>query len=161
MRNRLWAAALAAAAIAFASAAWGQSGTPLPVLPGYLATAGCPSSNLSPCFRSLAVGSGLVSGAASATGTAATTIIAAQGTGVKIYITGVQCGRNDAGTTASTVTFDDGAATTIVLPNAGSGGINTISFNTPLVVAANTAFTFQSSASITTVYCNAQGYIGS
>lgn len=101
-----------------------------------------------------------VSGAASATGTGATTIIAAGGSGVKLYITSVQCYRSDAGTTAAYVTLDDGASTIVVLPNGGGGGGATLTLPIPLVVAANTAFTFTASTSLTTVYCSGQGFKG-
>ena len=98
-----------------------------------------------------------VSGKGSATGTGATTIITAPGSN-KLYITGAQCFRTDAGTTAAYVTFNDGASTVMGLANSGGGGGNNMVFSTPLVVAATTAFTFTASGSLTTVYCNAQGY---
>jgi hypothetical protein len=41
-----------------------------------------------------------------------------------------------------------------------TGGDNEV-YETPLVVAANTALTFAPSASSSTIYCNAQGYAGS
>jgi hypothetical protein len=102
----------------------------------------------------------LVSGSASATTTAATTIIAAPTATRLIYITGVQCGRTDVGTTASSVTFNDDASTVMVLPNSGNGGANNMVFPRPLMVPAATAFKFTSSGSISTVYCNAQGFTG-
>lgn len=104
-----------------------------------------------------------VSGAASATGTAATQIIAAPSTGAAmptaLFITGVQCGRTDAGTTATFVTFNDTNATILVLPNSGGGGGNNAVFNSPISPGPSTKFTFTSSGSISTVYCNAQGFI--
>jgi hypothetical protein len=115
------------------------------------------------CSAALAqqpITSNLVSGSASATGTSATTIIAAPTTTRLIYVTAVQCGRNDTGTTASYVTFNDNAATIMVLPNSGGGGANTMTLSHPLVVPAATAFKFTSSASISTVYCNARGFSG-
>ena len=102
----------------------------------------------------------MVRGAASATGTGATTVIASAGGSLKNYITDVECGRTDAGSTAAYVTFNDSASTILVLPNGGGGGGNNKTFNVPIVTAAATAFTFTSSASITTVYCNAQGFKG-
>jgi hypothetical protein len=51
-------------------------------------------------------------GAASATGTSATTIIAAQGSGIKIYVTDLQCYRSDGGTSAVTITLNDGSSWT-------------------------------------------------
>jgi hypothetical protein len=97
------------------------------------------------------------SGSASATGTAATTIIAAPTAG-KLYVGGVQCGRTDSGTSASYVTLNDSASTILVLTNNGGGGGNNQAYSPPLIVAAMTALTFTSSASLTTVYCNAQAY---
>lgn len=101
-----------------------------------------------------------VTGAASATGTGATTIISAGAAGIKNYITSVQCGRDDAGTTAIRVTFNDAASTPLVLPNTGGGGGNNVTFPVPIATAAATAFQFTSSAGTTTVRCNAQGYQG-
>jgi hypothetical protein len=102
----------------------------------------------------------MLRGSASATDTAAHTIIAAQGTGKYIHVTAVQCHRTDTGTTPSYVTLNDtegtGAGTTIALPP--SGGSNPV-FPTPLEIAANTALTFTPHDALTTVLCNAQGYI--
>jgi hypothetical protein len=96
------------------------------------------------------------------TGTGATTCtgMGAQGAGVKIYVTDIECGRTDAGTSAITVTFNDTSTASLVLPNAGNGGGNNKTFNVPLAVAANTALTFTASAGVTTLYCSAQGFKG-
>jgi hypothetical protein len=104
--------------------------------------------------------SNLVSGSGSATGTGATTIITAPSNTRRIYVTSVQCGRTDAGTAAIRVTLNDNASTPIVLQNAGGGGGNNPVFASPLTVPAGTALTFTSSASTSTVYCNAQGFTG-
>ena len=102
----------------------------------------------------------MVRGSASQTGTSATTLIAAQGAGVKIYVTGVQC--KNSGSTATVVTLNDtettGSGTVLIVPT--SGGDNEV-YQTPLVVSANTALTFIPSAASSTIYCNAQGYSGS
>ena len=101
----------------------------------------------------------LVSGAGTTTGTGATTIIAAPtASGFRIYVTGVQCARDDAGTTAMRVTLNDTSSTVIVLPNSGGGGGNNQVYQSPLTVARTTALTFTASSGITNVYCNAQGY---
>jgi hypothetical protein len=94
--------------------------------------------------------------------TSATTCtgMGAQGASVKIYITDLTCTRNDAGTTASTLTLNDGATTIVDLPNNGGGGGYSHTFNTPLQVAANTAFTVQSGTSLTSVHCSATGFKG-
>jgi hypothetical protein len=104
--------------------------------------------------------SNLVSGNGSATGTGATTIIAAPTATRRIYVTGAHCARSDAGTTAIFVTFNDTSSTIMVLPNSGGGGANNMAFASPLTVPAATAFTFAASANTTTVYCNAQGFTG-
>jgi hypothetical protein len=98
----------------------------------------------------------MVRGSASQTGTGPTTIIAAQGAGVKIYVTGVQC--KNTGSTTTIVTLDDSASSVLIVPT--SGGDNE-TYQTPLVVAANTALTFTPGAASSTIYCNAQGYWGS
>lgn len=100
-------------------------------------------------------------GSGNTTGTGATTIIPAQGSGVKIYVTGIQAGRTDAGTVPIIFTLNDSASTVVVIPDSGSGGGNNMTFNPPLVVAANTALTFTPGSGVTTAYCNAQGYSGS
>lgn len=100
-----------------------------------------------------------VSGSGNSTGTGATTIIAAPSiTGYRYYITAVQCGRTDAGTSAIRATFNDDGATTLVIPDAGNGGGTNVAFVTPLTVPRTTAFTFAASTGVTTLYCNAQGY---
>jgi hypothetical protein len=102
---------------------------------------------------------GLLRGANSATGTAATTFtgMGAQGAGFKIYVTGVQFFRTDAGATSSYVTLNDSASTVVMLP---AGGGSNVVFATPLMVAANTAFQFTPHDSLTTVFGNAQGFSG-
>jgi hypothetical protein len=100
----------------------------------------------------------VVSGSGSATGTGATTIIKAPNTG-RLYVTGTQCFRTDAGTSAVYVTLNDAASTVIGLANSGGGGGNNMVFTSPLLVAAQTALTFTASGSISTIYCNAQGYV--
>jgi hypothetical protein len=84
----------------------------------------------------------------------------AQGAGVKIYIKSIQCGRTDTGTTALTVTLNDGASTTVVIPNSGGGGGNNATFDPPLIVAANTASTFTSDTSVSSLKCAEQGWKG-
>jgi hypothetical protein len=99
-----------------------------------------------------------VSGKATSTDTSAHTLIAAGTGSLKNYITDIQCSRNDGGTTPITLTFSDTASSTMMIPNAGNGGINNFHTNSPFVTAAATAFTFTSGTGTTTVSCNAQGY---
>lgn len=101
----------------------------------------------------------MVRGAANTTGASLTAIITNATTGVFVYVTAVQCFRTDAGTTASFVTFNDGASTVMGLPNSGGGGGNNMTFPVPLKGASATNFSFTSSGSISTVYCSAQGYL--
>jgi hypothetical protein len=104
--------------------------------------------------------SDLVSGSGSATGTGATTIIAAPTTTRRIYVSSVECFRTDAGTTATYVTLNDDGATVIGLPNSGGGGGSNMVFPNPLTVPAATALKFTASSGVSTVYCNAQGFTG-
>lgn len=100
-----------------------------------------------------------VFGTGSGTDTAAHTIISSPGTSLRIYVTGVQCARTDAGTTAIFLTLNDDKSSVIVLPNAGNGGGNNMSFGAGVItVARGTALTFTASSGVSTVYCNAQGY---
>jgi hypothetical protein len=103
-----------------------------------------------------------ITGAASTTTSTAFNIIqfgAGWNTAYRIYITGVQCGRTDAGTSAIKVTFNDTGSTVIVLPNSGGGGMVSVHYESPLQVAADTNLTGTASANTTTVYCSAQGFV--
>jgi hypothetical protein len=102
----------------------------------------------------------IVSGSASATGTAATSLIAAPAQNRRLCISSLQCGRTDAGTSAIRVTLNDDGTTVIVLPNSGGGGSVAPVFSSPLTVPSATALTFTASASTSTVYCSAQGFSG-
>jgi len=99
----------------------------------------------------------MVRGTATSTDTSAHTIIASAGGSLKNYITGLQCGRTDAGATAIVLTLSDAASTVIILP---SGGATNIQFAIPLATAAATAFQFTSGTGVSTAYCSAQGYTG-
>lgn len=120
-----------------------------------LGTAGSPNAGI---ITTQAATSNMVRGTNSATGTSATTIIAAQGSSIKTYLTNVQCFRTDSGSTMIYVTLSDSVSTVVPIPPSGG---SSIVFTTPLVTASNTALTFTASAATTTVYCNAQGYTGS
>jgi hypothetical protein len=100
-----------------------------------------------------------VSGSATSTNTAAHTIISAPGS-LKNWITSIQCGRDDGGTTAIHVTFNDTNSTVMVIPNSGGGGGNNMTFATPITAGTTTAFQFTANTGTSTVYCNAQGYTG-
>lgn len=96
-----------------------------------------------------------LTGSGSTATTAAATIIAAQGSGIRIFVNGVQC--KNTGTTTTIVTLNDSASTVLIVPTIGGDNETYI---TPLSVAANTALTFTPTAGSTTIYCNAQGYTG-
>lgn len=102
----------------------------------------------------------LVDGGGSSTGTGTFTVLAASGSAsLKEYMTSLQCGRSDAGTTAITVAISDGTKTrTFVIPDNGGGGGNNALLASPIVFAANTAVTAAFSSGVTTGYCNAEGF---
>ncbi len=83
-----------------------------------------------------------------------------QGASLKIYITDLTCTRNDTATTAISFTLNDSATTVIDLPNNGGGGGFSHTYNTPLVIGANTTATIQLSALINTTHCSATGFTG-
>jgi hypothetical protein len=96
-----------------------------------------------------------VRGSASSTDASAHTLLPAAGSGVKNYVTGLQCSNTSA--TSVTITVSSSASGVFVVP---AGGGTNPTFPVPLVTAANTAFTFTASSGVTTLYCNAQGYTG-
>lgn len=87
--------------------------------------------------------------------TANVTVIAAQGAGNKIYVTGLQA--SNTGNATVTITTNDSANSVFIVP---SGGGSNIAFHTPLVTAANVTFAFTASANTTTLTLTAQGYFG-
>lgn len=99
-------------------------------------------------------------GTASTNGSLGLIIIPAQGPNVKIYTTAIQCGRDDAGTTAISLTIGDIKGTQLVLPNSGGGGGNNATFPIPLVTTANTNLVTTPSAAVSFLRCSAQGYTG-
>jgi hypothetical protein len=99
----------------------------------------------------------MLRGSSAQTGTSAGTILAAGGSGLYTYMTGLQCSNTSA--TTAYVTLSDGAASIFIVP---SGGGTNINFEVPLISSStNTAITFTSSAGVSTMYCSAQGYKGS
>jgi hypothetical protein len=100
-----------------------------------------------------------VSGTATATTATNTSVIAAQASGIKIYLTGFSC--YNSGATTSTLLFTSGSGgSTIwatILP-AGGGSNGTIS--PPVPTAAATALFMTTGSSSTTMSCSATGYAG-
>lgn len=97
-----------------------------------------------------------VDGTASATGTSDTQIIAAQGAGVRIYVTTLII-HNAHATTNGFVTIKDGTTAKLVVPAPANGGA-VINLPVPMRLTANTALNFAASASITTIYVSAVGF---
>lgn len=96
------------------------------------------------------------SGTTNVASSTAFTGMGAQGAGVIIMISGVQCFRTDAGTSTSYVTLNDSASTPVPLP-VGSGAAP-VYFSVPLQLAANTGATFTPHDALTSVICSAQGF---
>src|SRR5262245_45857637 len=95
----------------------------------------------------------VVTGAASATTTAATELIAAPSFG-KLAITSLQLGRSDAGQAAMTVTLNDLKSTVLVVPGgptANNGASVPIVFDTPLMWPPKTNMTFAASTGVNTL----------
>lgn len=97
----------------------------------------------------------IVTGNATDTAGTSTSCIAAQGSGIKTYLTSVILCNTSA--TAITVDIKDGSTVKVSLPlPAGSGCI----FNPPVPIpgTANTAWNFDGSAAATTVTCSMVGF---
>jgi|SRR6516164_618011 hypothetical protein len=97
----------------------------------------------------------MLNGAGSTAGNTATTVIATQGVGNRIYITSLQFG-NSSGSTV-VVLLNDTAGSNFIVP---AGGGNNPPLEVPLIMPVNTGLTFTPSLAVTTTFCNAQGYIG-
>lgn len=96
-----------------------------------------------------------VSGNASNTTGASTQCIAAQGAGVKTYLTDVTITNTSA--VDVFVELLDGASVRWTCPVPAGSGF-TKSFDTPLAGTANTAWNFDPSAAATTIYCSMSGF---
>ena len=95
---------------------------------------------------------------ANTTGTSETTIVAAQGTKKAINITHLSFSNTDT-TNACNVTLKFGGVTKwdgIVVP---AGLAHNFSFERPVRLDANEALSFQSDASVTTLYANVAYYL--
>lgn len=97
----------------------------------------------------------MITGNASNTDGSSTALIAAQGSGVRTYITDITI----ANTSSSNIYVEIKDNTTVkwTFPVPANGGV-THSFRSPLRGTANTAWNFDPSAATTTVYCSASGY---
>lgn len=98
-------------------------------------------------------------GTASTAGTSAVTVPNSSLASNHTYVTDIECGRSDAGTTAIVITLNDSASTAIVIPNSGGGGGWNKTFGTPLRISSTgTSLTFTSASGVSTLYCNVQGF---
>jgi hypothetical protein len=102
----------------------------------------------------------IVSGAAILSGTNTSSLIAAQGAGIRTFITQVHC----VNSSASTVTVGrvlDGTTVLAYVPCPATSAVGSVTtFSPPLVGTANTALGMAVTVSATTAYATAMGYIG-
>lgn len=96
-----------------------------------------------------------VSGNASNTDGTNTQVIAAQGSGVKTYVTDVTI--TNTSSSNIFVELKDGSTAKWTFPVPANGGV-THNFATPIAGTANTAWNFDPSAATTTVYCSVAGF---
>jgi hypothetical protein len=94
-------------------------------------------------------------GTASATNTSDTAVIAAQGAGVRIYVTTLVLANSSS--TNITVTIKSATTAKMVVPVPANGGV-VVPLPKPLRLAANEALNFAASSGVTTAYCSAVGY---
>lgn len=97
----------------------------------------------------------IVSGNASNTDGSSTQVIAAQGSGVKTYITDVTI--TNTSSSNIYVELKDGSTVKWTFPVPANGGV-THHFASPIPGTANTAWNFDPSAAATTVHCSAAGF---
>jgi len=91
------------------------------------------------------------------TNTSDVALVAAQGTGIKNYLTGLSVANANA--TASEIVIKDGASTVIWrMYLAANAPIQSIRFSTPLQSTANTALNVACITTGTQTYISAQGY---
>jgi hypothetical protein len=101
----------------------------------------------------------IISGTATTTGTADTSVIAAQGAANKVYMTGFSV--YNSGTTAAVITFKNGAGgATLWTTMVPAGGISNLDMPSPVATALNTGLYFAASASSTTIGVAVCGFYG-
>lgn len=99
-------------------------------------------------------------GGSAVTAATNTSLIAAAGSGIKIYLTGFSC--SNTGASTSLITFTSGSGGTILwttINPAGSGSNQQIV--PPVATAANAALFFTTATASTSQYCSVTGYKGS
>ena len=100
----------------------------------------------------------LLDGRGTATDTSNTALIAAQGTGVRIYVTTLIVSNSSA--TNTEVDIKDGTTIKLTIPAPATGGAVVDLSETPLKLTANTALNFAAVAGVTTIKVSAVGYRG-
>ena len=100
----------------------------------------------------------LLSGRNSATGTSDTEVIAAQGAGVRIYVTKLVI--SNSSSTDTEVDIKSGSTIRMTVPAPNKGGAVLDLGDTPLKLAVNEALNFASVAGVTTMKVSAVGYKG-
>jgi hypothetical protein len=101
-----------------------------------------------------------VSGASAGITTATnTSLIAAAGSGVKIYLTGFSCANT--GATTSLIQFTSGSGGTVLWSTVNPGGAGTNGqIVPPVATATNTALFFTTGSSSSSQFCSVTGYTG-
>ena len=100
----------------------------------------------------------LLSGRNTATGTADTELIAAQGVGVRVYVTSIIVSNNSS--TNSEVDIKDGSTIKVTIPAPSNGGAVLDISKAPLKLSANTALNFAAVTGVTTMKVSVLGYRG-
>ena len=100
----------------------------------------------------------LLSGRNTATGTSDTEVIAAQGVGVRIYVTSLII--SNSSSTDTEVDIKSGTTIKLTVPAPNKGGAVIDLSESPLKLAANEALNFASVAGVTTMKVSAVGYKG-
>lgn len=98
-----------------------------------------------------------VNGNANNTDGSSTVVIAAQGAGVATYLTDITLTNMSA--TDVYVEIKDGSTAKWTFPVPAGGGV-TYAFKTPLKGSVNTAWNFDPSSAVSTIYCSASGFVG-
>lgn len=99
----------------------------------------------------------IVTGTASATGTSDTSVIAAVGAGINLYITDI-CIANTGSSTSLISLKDASAGTTLWQTIAPATGGSNIHFTNPLKMGSNKALFFAAGTGSTTIYVSAIGF---
>jgi hypothetical protein len=99
-----------------------------------------------------------LSGSASTASATNTSLIAAQATGIKIYLTGFSCANS--GASISLITFTSGSGGTALWYTtvAASGGTSSGVISPPVATAAATALYMTTGTASTTIYCSVTGF---